>query len=559
MARREFAPFGYTSQEDDAFVLPVIGASSLEEILFKKGVQIVSYMDENRWFHWFDFEGAPNAFNMPVTDTSRVLHLRLVDEAVELFNKTPDAYVVVDNDTTEVPECLEDYKDHIIVTTCGGICNLSNLVSEIFMRMLRWENQMNYITNVNGSVTSLLNIGASMFDSFLYVAGVDNNIIGYSSDVDFPAPEYETIIHSGYLESSKTFVDKCLTKDFCMLSGSVVELLDDYDNRCLMNPIRYEGSLFGFLVMVVSPELEVTPAVKSQFAHFAIYAIEKCRLEFKAGLGRYLPHFYFLSALLRGDKFTRAAIEENLVRLNIPLDACYKVVVLNPRDSYQSVEVLCDSMRLLNNKKSFAVLFDDYVVGILFNERVDGALSHPKTLQDLEHYIYKPYGIVSGFSQVFLHISDVPLAFRQARYALMTRDVIETERLSLKEKEPLCAVSFEMVLPYFTIKENESDREFHEFCLSNSPLEDLLQSDLENGTNNFLLLWLFMLYERNASVVGRRLYMHRNSVLYHIKRIEERFDFDLDSWYIREKLLMDYRYLFLHLSDETLEQLLKSS
>ena len=556
MARREYTALGYTFSGDDNFRLPSITTHQIHDILKLEGFSTGVYLDDGLEFHWYDVEGVTSAFSMPV-ELSQVIHLRTVDQALAMLQENPECYVLVPSDSIDLPAQLKPYDGRVIVAVADEENDPLAMVQEIFLRMLRWENQLNFMAHANGALDDLLNVGSSMFDGFIFVAGVDNNVIGYSTKTSFPNEEYEHMIRDNKLVSSKMFVDAFLTDDFCALSGYVVEVRDDYGNTCVVTPVRYDGSLFGFVVLVCGERLEVTPGLKDQFKHFAAYAVDKCRRKLKVGVEKDIPHFYFLSALLRGDTFTRATIEQNLNRLGIPLKAHYKVVALSPRESRQGADILVDAMRCLNGKRSLVVLFEDYVVAILYEERVDGALSHRKTLEDLERFIYRPYGLVCGFSQVFDQISDVRLGFRQAVYALANRNAIDVERSMMKEDDILYGVSFEMALPYFLIKENDVDREFHEFCLSHSPLETLLNNDLENGTNNFLLLWLFLLYERNASLVGRRLYMHRNSVLYHIKQIEKRFDFNLDSWYAREKLLMDYRFLFLRLPDDVLERLFK--
>ena len=330
---------------------------------------------------------------------------------------------------------------------------------------------------------------------------------------------------------------------------------DAWGNPCLLVPMRYHSSLFGHLVMVFSKDHEVLPGMCDQFQHYATYVLSLCEYMWQSGVEKDLPHYYFLTSLLRGNFFTNATIETNLNRLGIPQQACFKVVVCDPTYSRQGTDVLADALRGLNDKRSFVVLFEDYLVAILFAEQVDGILSHKYTLADLDKYLYSPFGIVCGISQVFTNITDVRLGFRQAVYALDNREAINMEASLLMDEAPLQGISFEMAQPYFNIKENEVDKEFHEFCLSYSPLEKLLEHDLDNDSHDFALLWYFLSYERNASLVGRRMFMHRNSVLYHVRQIEKRFVLDLDDWYVRERLLNDYRFLFMRLPDETIEKL----
>ena len=513
---------------EDSFQLPRITAGNLRDIMEIEGYPCKFYVPELQWFHWYDVQGAASAFGMP-TQLSTVLHLRTIESALALLEEHPESFVMVSNETAEVPQVLEPYRNNLIVVTETEEGNPLAVTQEVFLTMLRWENQLNFLAHSEGGLEEILNIGSSMFDGFIYIVGVDNNVVAYSANIGFPNEDYEQRIRDGWIPSTGKLVGALSRNGDYYSAVEVAQVQDDFGSMCIAAPVRYEGSLFGFVVLVTGETHTATPSLVDQYVHFSKYAIEAASKKLKAGVERDIPHFYFLTALLRNERFTRTTIEQNLAQLGVPSEAWYKVVVVDPRKTWLSVDVLMDAMRNLNDHKSFVILFEDKLVAILYDKKEDGVLSHMATLDELDRYVYKPYGVISGFSQLFDHISDVRLGYRQALYALASYDAIKIERSVTKEEGELAGASFEMALPYFTIKENAVDRAFHEFCLSHSPLESLLQSDLENGTNNFLLLWLFLLYERNVSLVGRRLYMHRNSVLYHIRQIEKRFSFQLDS------------------------------
>ena len=48
-----------------------------------------------------------------------------------------------------------------------------------------------------------------------------------------------------------------------------------------------------------------------------------------------------------------------------------------------------------------------------------------------------------------------------------------------------------------------------------------------------------------ATAVAERLHVHRNTVLYRMNKIQERFDLDLADPDVREKMIIEFKMIFL--------------
>ena len=59
--------------------------------------------------------------------------------------------------------------------------------------------------------------------------------------------------------------------------------------------------------------------------------------------------------------------------------------------------------------------------------------------------------------------------------------------------------------------------------------------------DNFHLLRYFLLTERNITETAKRMHMHRNSVIYRLKRIQREFMLDLDDPEVRLRLAVSFR------------------
>ena len=69
------------------------------------------------------------------------------------------------------------------------------------------------------------------------------------------------------------------------------------------------------------------------------------------------------------------------------------------------------------------------------------------------------------------------------------------------------------------------------------------------------IFWQYLSCERNATIVAERLHLHRNTVLYRIDKIQKRFDLDLSSQGVREKMLVDFKVFFLMQNRSSLKRL----
>ena len=91
-----------------------------------------------------------------------------------------------------------------------------------------------------------------------------------------------------------------------------------------------------------------------------------------------------------------------------------------------------------------------------------------------------------------------------------------------------------------------------EFTFNTSIVNILWEEDVNNGTDYLKILWFYLKNERNATNTAQELHMHRNTVLYHIDKIQQRFDFDMGLKSARDWMLACFKSLFSRLSGESL-------
>lgn len=152
-------------------------------------------------------------------------------------------------------------------------------------------------------------------------------------------------------------------------------------------------------------------------------------------------------------------------------------------------------------------------------------------------------------SQVYSGVTNTKFAYRQVLYMIGNMDVIQSENAFMAAtEEKREVISFEECLLLFLIADSSKDIELRNFCLSHTILEKLAKEDRENGTENARILMMYQYYNGKTSIVANKMHMHRNTVVYHLDKIQQRFGFDLDDPCMRNRLLVDSKVFNVQLA-----------
>ena len=73
-------------------------------------------------------------------------------------------------------------------------------------------------------------------------------------------------------------------------------------------------------------------------------------------------------------------------------------------------------------------------------------------------------------------------------------------------------------------------------------LEQLKRYDSKKRTDFYELLKIYLRNERNRVITAEKLYVHKNTLVYRLEKIQKKFHLQLDDPYEREYLLLSYRF-----------------
>ncbi len=74
-------------------------------------------------------------------------------------------------------------------------------------------------------------------------------------------------------------------------------------------------------------------------------------------------------------------------------------------------------------------------------------------------------------------------------------------------------------------------------------LNELTEYDREHESGLAEILFWYLYYERRATETGKKLHMHRNTVMYHIQHINDILNMDFDDYITRMQMMLAYHYV----------------
>lgn len=131
-----------------------------------------------------------------------------------------------------------------------------------------------------------------------------------------------------------------------------------------------------------------------------------------------------------------------------------------------------------------------------------------------------------GISYPFSDWRALKSAFKQANIALGY------------SRERLSRLNSQSAMNYLV---SELSQTLHGSNILHPALKTLEDHDRERGTQYYTTLLTYLKHERNLVETAAALFIHRNSLVYRIARIQELIDVDLDDYAVRHYLLLSYQ------------------
>ena len=389
----------------------------------------------------------------------------------------------------------------------------------------------------------------------LCVTDTGFNLIAVNSCAHAPSAEYETLLESGAYTSAEI---ELLLEGIGNLNQkqSFFQIAPHFGNdvNSVHFPIFVDGS-YVYHLTYASGKDAFTDGFVDRFAKVAQRVAMLGTSYWRDNLLVASSCHKTLISLIRGEKRDQDNIESQMERSGIPVSASYRLITFDfPDDlSFEAEGRLIEAAAGLNEGNCHGFFMERKLLVLVFNEdRTPTRNSLFRLIKELNEKIYSPFGVASGVSQIFSDIKDIKYALRQCELAFQNGEALV--RLFPGGYESITGNTwpcypFDHVLPFLSLDIN-IDSDFIKYSMADNNLIRTLRKDKGFESESTNIIWLYLVSERNATRAASLAHVHRNTVLYQIKKFEERYDLDLELPMVRLRIRFDFAYWIMNGGDE---------
>lgn len=373
-----------------------------------------------------------------------------------------------------------------------------------------------HLATLDFGITRIIKEAAEILRNPLVVTDESYNLVGYSSSGEVSDPIWQAIIESGYCPIDIVRIlryegfEKQLEREASPLFLTKGEF-SKYIRR-LVTEIRIGEQLKGYMALLeyektITPiDQEVLKFVSSVIAlEFAKSdAISKAR----GHLGQEL-----LGDLVKGNIGSEAIAVNRVKSLDWSLGEHLQVVLIGNKENRRIGGEYYDSVQsmILRHLPASKISFASNHIVILATGNSQDMLKG--VLPALEKFCHR-HCLSLGIGRSYKTLMEVSLSYKEAKKALL---------LASSLKKSGTVHHYEDLAVYDLLVNIKKGYRIH------PGLQKLVEYDKNNGTDYIKTLSTYLRNYKNLSRTADELVLHRNTILYRLKKIEEILQSSLDN------------------------------
>lgn len=388
------------------------------------------------------------------------------------------------------------------------------------------EQLLKAISEPTSDLQSILDIGYEHLENPLLVSGKSWKVLAITNEVIEDDEEWMSFINDGVLHSDSVYLNvrNRLTEKI-ELSAAPFR----WQNQVMRYPRMFCRIPVGGKTAATLSVVEYNRSFKNddyeavKYIALAIAAQLQKSSDFQYSRGLFQEEF--IIELLNGENKNSALLREREKLLNLGFHKYMVVATLDISDfdsGVASVSYIRENVeRILN---CTAVILDERICGILSCQYPDDSIM--EYAEKLQKFC-RPFHIKCGFSRSFTRLEDAHIHYKNALFATSCGKLFHPDKVVFHY--PDYAVYRSAALSY---SKQETGK--------NPFVRDLEEYDKATGSSLSHTLKLYLYNGYSAPLAADALSVHRNTVLYHLRRIEDILNVDLSDARLRFELTEAY-------------------
>ena len=414
---------------------------------------------------------------------------------------------------------------------------LFNEIQELFIFFNKWESQIQELILNNSDLQKFVDISDKVMGWPISIIDRAQRSLATSQFEDSDDIIWLEL-RNGYIHTELLKQDRVKAADIAKYHRPMQGYSTVSNRVILSQAIRVDGHVVGF-VAVHHPKPGTSyfsRGIEQLVNYFTKFVAMRMRSNEFYKLSRGMMFEYFLVDLIEKKMTDENVINDRLSFLDWKLDGYKQVLFVEMKPKFNNIQSLHNMRSQIECiiPSSRSIIYDNALVSIVSN--VDDS-THIESLKARFSAWLQDNNAYCGLSNRFLMLNKTKMYYTQAKKALDFG----------REQDP-----------------SQQIYEYHNFVLSH--IIDLLSQKIELETlfhpafikllnlckyHEFFFdtLKVYLKTERNVALCSKLLYIHRNSMIYRVKRLEEELDCDFSDFNTRSSLLISfalYDYLKAH-------------
>lgn len=426
-----------------------------------------------------------------------------------------------------------------LIETNLSLFSLYNRVQEHVHQFLQWENRLHDVVYTNAGLQEMLDRASEFLNAtILLVNGGYKNIAA--------------VYHPGVHDNTADELRECGYQTFDTIQqirnqvplkrGADNEYIEyrssESNNYTIVRLIHYQDNLVARLCVVLNGP-EPNPCYSDLSAVLAAYVAEYM---FSSQGADYASNAAFgsLAADLIECRLTDPQeLEQRLKQIQLAVRRYYHVMVVS-FDSREDRSMI--PWNYIISQLEYIFPFSNITtykgeILLIIRKMKRGSrltFNQDNLLKILKHY--NGYAAVGNASEF---LTSLPPVYHQTRDALrLGKEMAPKQRIIYYEDYSI----YQMIeLAAESARQRLGSRNLVHLC--NNEMISLVLYDKKKGTNLTEIAYTYLSLERNTSEAAKALFMHRNTMLSKIKKIEEVIGESLDNPVLRERIMFSYHVL----------------
>ncbi len=454
------------------------------------------------------------------------------------------SFLIVLKDDAQLPAKPTQEEQHILARAIvvrpsvdgATIAQLENDVANYIISIERFSACLAQSMNSTNQYQALVDVAEDFFGNFISIVDPNNMLLAYTKHIEPIDDISRSLIKHRYHTEEMLERERKESHLSARMTGQESVCVfppNEYTPAAAVtSPIMVNGNYAGYIVMACNID-DVQPGTKDAFALFVSFCdkVASLRNDIPAGRNPYSQNL--LITLLSRESVDSLFVDHQAHQLAIPTIGSYRLIrIIWPDDCSAQLPFYVDEINRSDPNTRVAVRYENSATVLVYAD--DPAGLKAITARVINSFpANNAYKIVT--SEVLSSLFEIYFAYRSLKCVEKYEEAILRYKEERAGDKPIMLTFRDAFAFYWN--DPLRDASVSNYAVTHMVINDMARIDAEKRTDDLALLEAFLINERKASTVAETHHLHRNGVLYRIKRIQERYEIDLNDHLTRQYIL----------------------